>query len=196
MLLISAAFSLVAGAALLFTHRFPARMPPLPTDPHARPLDFADVELRRALDEFAMFAGRDLPRIADHCGGREVYRSVRIPGLGGSAFEAVDVEVSGSTALVKEWAFTARPTPDGHAWQVVSRRTVDADAIAAIRSDAARMLLSDMRAAIGDAYIDATERVVETCRNERYHFYRRRDYEEPPDTPFHRFARNLLALAR
>jgi len=196
-LLLAAAFSLLAGGALLFTHQFPAQVPPVAPDPHARPLDFADRELRHALDEYARFGGRDLPHIADFCGGpREVYRSVHLPGLGDGSFEAVDIEVSGSTALVKTWAFTAAPTPDGRDWQVVSRRVVDADAVAAIRSDAERLLLSDLPAAIGDAYTDASELVVETCRHERYHFYRRRLIDPHADDPLRRLSRSLLALAR
>jgi hypothetical protein len=127
--------------------------------------------------------------------GREIYRIVRTPGLGDGNFIAVDVRVSGSTAMVETWAFNASAKSDGYAWQVVSQRIVDADAIEAMRSDAAQLLLSDLPAAIADAYIDASEQVVETCRNDRYHFYRRRNFG-PADTPFHRFARNLLALSR
>ncbi len=76
-LLLTAAFSVLAGSALLFAHRFPARMPPVPADPHAKPLDFADHQLRHALDEYAMFTlSHGLPAIAGRCGGRrEVYRS-------------------------------------------------------------------------------------------------------------------------
>jgi hypothetical protein len=96
---------------------------------------------------------------------------------------------------VETWAFNARPQSDGYAWQVVSQRIANADTLEAVRSDAAQLLLSDLPAAIGDAYVDASEQVVETCRNGRYHFYRRRNVG-PADTPFDRFARNLLALAR
>jgi len=195
-LLLAAALALLAGGALLFTHRFPARMPPLPIDPHARPLDFADHELRRALREYATFTLANGLSPIDECSGqRETYRVVFIPGLGDGRFVAVDIDVLGSTSRVQTWAFNARPQSDGYAWQVVSERIVDSDTLEAIRSDAARLLLSDLPAAIADAFIDASEEVVETCRNGRYHFYRRRN-PGPADTPFNRFARNLLALSR
>jgi len=197
-LLLAVSFIALSGGVLLFTYLHPPRLPEPPPDPHARPLDFASYDLRQALDEYAMFVlGNGLARIDSACaGGREIYRAVHLPGLGGGEFVAVDLEISGSTATVRTWRFTVKPTPNGHPWQVAARRMVGTAEIDAIRTAAARLLLSDMPAAINDAYTDVADQMVETCRNERYHFFRRRDPVDgaPPDTPFNRFTGALLAL--
>jgi hypothetical protein len=174
--LLATSLSLLLTCVVLFGVMHPPRLPGEPTDPHAVPLDLANYELRKALDEYAMFTlGRGLESIADRCDGqREIYRVVTLPGLGGdSRFVAVDFEVSGSTAAVKTLMFNEGATGQ-YAWHVASRRTVGEKDIEATRDAAGTLLLSGIPAAIEDAYIDAPDWIVETCRNDRYHFFRRR----------------------
>lgn len=193
---LAALFALLWGSALLFPSIYPPRLPPAPADPHAKPLDFASPDLRRALERYAMFTlSHGLPRIDSRCHGtQETYRVVRTPGLSDDPFVAVDVEMSGTEAHVKIWRF-AHAAPDGYAWQVASDRHLDAATLDAVRSATAGLLLSDAPAAIASYIVDAPEEVVEACRHERYHFWRRMGASTPADTPFYRLVGILLALS-
>ena len=167
-------------------------------DPHATPLDLADPELRSALDAHAMFnLGRGLDAITRDCVSRERFRVIVIPGLDpDSDFVAVDAMVNGDHAIVTTRKFGAGQKQADYRWRVSSRRQTGPQEIRTIRDAARLLLLSGMTPAIGDAHVDSSEWIVETCRNERYHFWRRRnpDGGQADQAAFMAFAQRLLTL--
>jgi hypothetical protein len=169
-------------------------------DPHATPLDFADPELRRALDEHATFnLGRGLDAISLGCVSRERFRVITRPGLidpglaHSSDTVSVDAKINGDYAIVTTRKFVAGTQRGDYRWQVSSTRQIDLQEIRSLRDAARRLLLSGMTPAIGDAYVDSSEWIVETCRNERYHFWRRRNPngEQADQAAFVAFAQTL-----
>jgi hypothetical protein len=193
-LLASSLASLVTCVVLFGVMR-PPRPPGEPTDPHALPLDLANYYLRDALDEYAMFTlGRGLEPIADRCGDQlEIYRAVNVD----PESVAVDLEVSSNaaTATVTTRIFD-EGAPGDYGWHIASRRVVGDQEIGAIRHAAVSLLLSRMPSAIGVEPLDASEWVVETCRNGHYHFFQR---SNPTSTPlmnesFITFYRAMWAL--
>lgn len=194
-------FSLLLTGGLLFSVTRSARESaahPLP-DPHATPLDFADATVRSAIDVYGKFTlGRGLESIAADCSrGKEIYRAVTLPAFGkDTTLMAVDFNVAGGQGAVTTRKFG--PTGGGdYAWQVAAQRVVGLRDADAIRDAAARLLLSGLPAAIDDNHIDQSDWVIETCRNERYHFFRRRSAEAfPENEPFVSMVRTLLVLRR
>ena len=173
-------------------------------DPHATPLDFADPELRRALDEHATFnLGRGLDAITRGCVGRERYRVITNPGLIDPGLDSsdtisVDATINGDHAIVTTRKFVASAQRGDYRWRVSSTRPMELQEIRSIRDAATRLLLSGMTPAIGDAYVDSSEWIVETCRNERYHFWRRRNPNDgrTDQAAFIAFAQTLQSLGK
>lgn len=196
MLLLAALLALLSGSALTFTSTFPPRLPTGPTDPHAKPLDFAARELREALGEYATLTlPRGLPPIDSGCiGPREIYRAVRMPSESPGPIIAVDIDASGTAPHVTTWLLTDS-TSGGLRWKRASDHVVDAEVIDAVRSSVENLLRSNAVAATGAAVLDAPEEVVETCRHARYHFYRRIGDFAPADEPFRFVVRSFLALS-
>lgn len=192
--------SVVLGGTFAFTiarSRIDSMPKPAP-DPHALPLDYADPELRRALDAHAEFNLRGgLDDIADGCDDGERYQVVVTPGVLGSDFVAVEVDVAGAAAVATIRRFRTDPNGGGGRWRISSQQTFGEREIETIRAAVARLLLSQMPPAIEDGYGDAAEWIAETCRKGRYHFWRRRNADDsrPEQAPFVAFARILLAFA-
>lgn len=176
----------------------------MPVDPHATPLDYADPELRSALDAHAEFNLRGgLDDIGGGCQDRERYRVVVNPGLLGShaiesRFIAVEVDVAGGSAVATIRRFRGGADGDGGRWRISAQKVLGEREIDGVRTAAARLLTSPMRPAIQDGYVDGSEWIAETCRKGRYHFRRRRnpDDSQTDPAPFVAFARALLAFGQ
>lgn len=194
MLLLTALLALLSGSVLMFTSRFPPRLVVGTADPHGKPLDFASREVREAIGDYAT-TSQGLPPIDSGCmGPREIYRVVRIPGESPGPAIAVDVDVSGWEARVTTWLL-ADGANGGVVWKRASEQPVDTATVKVIRSGVDSLLLSDAVAANDVAVLDAPEEFVETCRNARYHLYRRIGGFTAADQPFRLLVRSLLALA-
>jgi hypothetical protein len=194
----AAVWSALLGSALAVSiarSRVDSMPAPAP-DPHALPLDYADPELRGALQAHAEFNLRGgMPDLAGACADRERYQVIVTPGLADADFVAVTVDVSGATAVATTRQFRAGPNGAEYRWWTTSQEILDQAGIEAIRAAAAGLLLSQTPPAINDAYTDASEWTAETCLRGRYHFWRRRgpDSMGAGQADFLVFARALLA---
>lgn len=189
-MLLVAVFGIAIAAAIVITRRAARR--PIAVAPNADlvPLDYADDDLRRTLDQYDTFAlGRGLDPIAPSCarGSPETYRLVLFPGISGGDFVAFDVTAGGSQARVEQREFNVR---DSGAWQLTHTRKLERRELDALRDEATRWLLSGKPASPGALYLDVSEWYFEMCRRGRYHFAARYSPEAHPDSN-----REFLAVA-
>jgi hypothetical protein len=193
-----AVFAIAMAAAIAITRR-PADAPlSVPPEPDAVALDYADIGLRQALDEYGMFAlGRGNEPIAPTCsrGSNETYRFVSMPGLEGD-FVAIEAVVAGSSGRAERREFTPVRGGDEFAWQLRQRRVLEPREVDALRNGASRWLLSGKDPSPGARPVDASTWYVELCRLGRYHFAARYGAENHRDenAEFLALARSMQAL--
>lgn len=142
-----------------------------PTDPpnalraHEIPMDYADQDVREALEMFKFEYKTQIkvePILGSCDASREVYRIETIPGLGGeSGFRITDLTISGNTARVIRREFKIDLAPA--AWREVSNTIVTSKSADRIRDASVRLLEAKIPVSDGFPPPDASEWMVEMC---------------------------------
>ncbi len=167
-----------------------------------RTLDFADLDSRRTLLEHERFLRSwGLDSLQCHQ-GRESYRLFNEPGLMGGDMVIVEAQIEGLRGSLDVREFGPLPVAmegRSYGWNPLSSRQVPASRFDIISSQLTDILQADARPRINDRFVDAPRVTIETCRNQRYHFFVRNSdtyFDEDDGTKIVRLAQSLLHLAK
>ena len=196
---------IVAIAIGLLLGRMPAdsNREPTPVDPgfDNLALDFSNPETRQALLEHERYL-RDWELDSLQCHqGRESYRVFNDPGLMGGDRVIVEAQFdahNGSIDIREFGPLAAARGRRAYGWIPVSYRMLSPDRFLEVHDQLTDVLRAGAAPRINDRYVDSSRVTLESCRNERYHFFVRNPdtfIEDDGGRLIVRLARSILHLA-